>query len=86
MVAPHPPNPFLIALAASCILAAGPAQAAERTAGYAGVAKFCAAETLRLCPALSPGIPQPHSQAICLRPYKTSLSLPCRRAVKAVSP
>ncbi len=86
MTAPPPLNPLLIALSVSGILAACPAKAADRAAAYANVAKSCVAETQRLCPALSTGIPQPRSQAICLRPYKSSLSLSCRRAVKAVSP
>lgn len=81
------PRTAVFALATLCILA-GPAwtQAADRTASYAAIAKSCVAETQRLCPALATGLPQPRSQAICLRPYKTSLSLSCRRAIKAVSP
>lgn len=47
------------------------------------VAKSCKAETERFCPALT-GTPSPRSQAICLRPYRTSLSLGCRGAVNAV--
>lgn len=81
------PSTAAFAMAALCALAS-PAwtQTADRTAAYAAVGKSCAAETQRFCPALATGVPQPRSQAICLRPYKTSLSLSCRRAVKAASP
>lgn len=68
---------------------AGPAaqaQQASRTAGYAAVAKSCMPEARRLCPSLDASAPQPRGIAICLRPYKSSLSLPCRRAVKAAAP
>ncbi len=48
------------------------------------VTSSCRAETLRFCPALAQAAPTPRNQAICLRPYKTSLSLGCRSAVNAV--
>ena len=84
---PHLPRLALAGLAALLPLA-GPAQAqsASRTAGYAAVAKSCMPEAQRLCPSLEGSTPQPRGIAICLRPYKSSLSLSCRRAVKAVSP
>lgn len=47
------------------------------------VAASCKAETERFCPALA-GTASPRSQAICLRPYRISLSLPCRGAVNSV--
>ena len=62
------------------------AQAPARSAGPSQVSRSCVQETARLCPALDPAIPQPRNQAICLRPYQASLSLACRRAVRAASP
>lgn len=54
-----------------------------RTTAYAQVGKACAPEVRRFCPALDGTAPQPRNQAICLKPYRTSLSLSCRRAVTA---
>ncbi len=66
---------------------AGPAwaQQTNRTGAYASVAKSCVPEARRLCPSLDAITPQPRGMAICLRPYKSSLSLSCRQAVKAAS-
>lgn len=64
-------------------LAATPARAQSAQA-WAQVSRRCAAETARLCPSIDPAVPQPHTQAICLRSYRASLSPPCRRAVGAV--
>jgi hypothetical protein len=61
------------------------AQQASRTGAYAGVAKSCVPEARRLCPSLDAVSPQPRGMVICLRPYKSSLSLSCRQAVKAAS-
>lgn len=65
---------------------AGPtaAQTARATA-YAQVGKSCVPETRRLCPTLDPAISQLRNQAICLKPYRNSLSLSCRRAVAAAT-
>ena len=84
---PHLPRLALAGLAVLLPLA-GPAwaQSASRTAGYAAVARSCMSEARRLCPSLGEGTPQPRGMAICLRPYKSSLSLQCRQAVKATSP
>ena len=54
-----------------------------RTAAYAQVGKVCVSEVRRFCPALDGAAPQPRNQAICLKPYRSSLSLSCRRAVTA---
>ena len=87
---PHLPRLLLAGLAA-LPLASFPqgnparAQYVRRTAGYASVAKSCLPEARRLCPSLDASAPQPRGMAICLRPYKSSLSLPCRHAVQAVS-
>ena len=43
----------------------------------------CAAETARFCPASAEQTPR--DQALCLKFYKTSLSLGCRGAVNAVT-
>lgn len=74
---------FLAVLAVT----AQPAAAQEnRAAALANVTRACKAETLQRCPALDPAAPQPRNAAICLKPYKSSLSFACRRAVKAVYP
>ncbi len=44
----------------------------------------CAPAIERLCPALANAAPQPRNAAICLKPYRTSLTLPCRSAVSAL--
>jgi hypothetical protein len=44
----------------------------------------CKDETARFCPALEPS-PLPRDAAICLKYYKTSLSLSCRSAVNGVT-
>lgn len=53
---------------------------------YQQVGRSCAAEYRRLCPAAELAGPQPRAMVMCLKPYKTSLSLGCRRAIGAVSP
>jgi hypothetical protein len=53
---------------------------------YRTLAKTCAGEITRLCPAVSASPYATRSQAICLKPYKFDLSLGCRRAVKAIYP
>ncbi len=68
------------------IVGSARAQQANRTGAYASVASACMSEARRLCPSLEGAAPQPRGMAICLRPYKSSLSLSCRRAVKATSP
>jgi hypothetical protein len=47
------------------------------------VTTSCRSEVARFCPALDPSA-MPRNQAICLKSYKTSLSLDCRHAVNAV--
>ena len=83
---PHLPRLVLAGLAALMLLAgtAG-AQTTSRTGAYAAVAKACVPDAQRLCPSLDASNPQPRGMAICLRPYKSSLSLPCRQAVKGTS-
>jgi hypothetical protein len=48
------------------------------------VAESCQAETQQFCPTLQPS-PTPRDEAICLKYYKTSLSLGCRSAINAVT-
>jgi hypothetical protein len=48
------------------------------------VAESCQAETQQFCPTLQPH-PTPRDEAICLKYYKTSLSLGCRGAINAVT-
>lgn len=84
---PHLPRLILAGIAALAPLAGtARAQTASRTGAYAAVASACMSEARRLCPSLEGAAPQPRGMAICLRPYKSSLSLSCRRAVKATSP
>jgi hypothetical protein len=47
------------------------------------VTTLCQPELARFCPALTPDA-IPRNQAICLKSYKTNLSLGCRHAVNAV--
>jgi hypothetical protein len=53
-------------------------------AAFRRVAESCHAETLQFCPTLQPS-PTPRDEAICLKYYKTSLSLGCRSAINAVT-
>ena len=81
----------LVVLAGCCIGAGNlmppaMAQGPDRSKAYKQVTRACVEETRRFCPALDPAAPQPRSAAMCLKPYKSSLSLACRRAVKATSP
>ena len=48
------------------------------------VSASCGGDVARFCPELS-ATPSPQNQLICLRPYKSDLSLGCRGAVKAAS-
>ena len=48
------------------------------------VPRSCKAEVVRFCPSLPEGA-RPRDQAICLKYYKTSLSLGCRGAVTAAT-
>ena len=42
--------------------------------------EVCTTEVARFCPSLA-GTTETRNQRICLRPYRTSLSQPCRRAL-----
>lgn len=50
------------------------------------VAQSCVTEYKRLCPAAELTGLRPRAMVLCLKPYKLSLSLGCRRAVNAASP
>lgn len=79
----------LVALVSGLPLAGAHAQAGDdgpTPRAYRRVAQSCVTEYKRLCPAAEATGPQPRAMVICLKPYKTSLSLRCRRAVGAVSP
>jgi hypothetical protein len=60
------------------------AQLQTSQAALRRVAETCQAETQQFCPALQPS-PTPRDEAICLKYYKTSLSLGCRSAINAVT-
>ena len=60
------------------------AQPQTSQAALRRVAETCQAETQQFCPALQPS-PTPRDEAICLKYYKTSLSLGCRSAINAVT-
>ncbi|MGI4945596.1 MAG: hypothetical protein ACRYHQ_34375 [Janthinobacterium lividum] len=84
---PHLPRLVLAGLAALMPLAGtARAQTASRAGAYAAVVKACMPEARRFCPSLDETAPQPRGMVICLRPYKSSLSLSCRQAVTATSP
>lgn len=76
-------------LAAACAILGQPAYAQSDPAPGAGglrrITGACRAETARFCPALAGSVPTPRNQLICLRPYKSSLSLGCRSAVAALT-
>ncbi len=84
---PHLPRLVLAGLATLVPLAGtARAQTPSRAAAYAAVAKACMPEARRFCASLDEAAPQPRGMVICLRPYKSSLSLSCRQAVNATSP
>jgi hypothetical protein len=60
-----------------------PAHAAK-AADYRLVSRACVSEVARFCPTAEQDAAASHAQAICLKPYLSSLSFNCRRAVKAV--
>ena len=74
-------------LALGCVLSAThvPAALAQQPGpgALSRITRACQAETLRFCPALDSSVPRPRDQLICLRPYRSSLSFNCRRAVNA---
>jgi hypothetical protein len=59
-------------------------QPPSSAAALRSVTTSCKDETARFCPALEPS-PLPRDAAICLKYYKTSLSLGCRGAVNGVT-
>ena len=59
---------------------------ASRAVAAAAVPRACKPEIARFCPEIDAGAPQARTAAICLKPFKTSLSLPCRKAVRGVFP
>lgn len=85
----------LVAFLGSGLLATGPAGAAtvlgpdgQAVIGPDGTplqqTKFeaaCGAAVQRFCPALAAAPGQTRNEVICLRPYRSSLSFTCRRAV-----
>lgn len=67
------------------LLGAAPAYAQSldpRPARKVVVGQVCAEAIERYCPTLAHP-PQPHNQVICLKPFRTSLTPPCRAAVAA---
>ena len=59
-----------------------PANAAPSDAAWRNLAHSCTAEADRLCPT---GSSDPHEEALCLKFYRSSLSLQCRAALDAVT-
>jgi hypothetical protein len=56
-----------------------PARALDRK-----VAENCATEIVQFCPSVTGNEDTGRDAAICLKPYRSSLSLPCRHAVQAI--
>lgn len=75
----------LACIAAAALAGPASAQAPKPSRGIAAnaVPKACKPETERFCPEVGAS---GRSAAICLKPFKSSLSLSCRRAVRAVFP
>ena len=60
------------------------AQVDRLRAGHrADLGDICAQSLEQFCPALADGPAQLRNQVICLRPYRSSLPLACRKAVTA---
>jgi len=78
----------LLLLAATLSVAPKPtfAQEPERARRYDQVVKRCARDAERLCPWLDPATRQPRNEVMCLRPYRATVSLGCRRALRAILP
>ena len=57
-----------------------------RATAAAAVPRACKPEIARLCPEIDAAAPPARTAAICLKPFKSSLSLPCRKAVRGVFP
>ena len=85
-----------MAVAVACSIGAAHAQTQAQTPGARApgsqardrsVARACRTEIPRFCPALTEAaVPSGRRAAICLKPYKSSLSFGCRRAVRAIFP
>jgi hypothetical protein len=78
---------FYVAIAAvvALQLAAGSCRAQERARQrrYDQVIQACARDAGRLCPWINPSTPEPRTEIMCLRPYRATVSLACRRALRA---
>lgn len=87
-------HPLVRRIALTCIAAVALAGSAgaqaprpSRAAAAAAVPKACKPEIERFCTEVgATAAPQPRTAALCLKPFKSSLSLSCRRAVRAVFP
>ena len=74
----------VLALSASAALAQDvPAPDAKPAARRMKLDGVCAPALERFCPALAETPGQTRNQVICLKPYRSSLSLSCRSAVTA---
>ena len=65
-------------------IGAPPDAAASTRAALHRVTASCQRETARFCPALTETAP-PRDRVICLKDYRSSLSLGCRGAINAVT-
>ena len=72
-----------LALAGVAFAGTAHAQTSRSASVYRQIGKSCENEVQRFCPELVSVQPQYRNWAICLRPYRASLSFGCRRAVKA---
>lgn len=73
---------FRLSLAVIGVLALAPtARALPLRQGE--ITRTCAPDIERFCPELS-GLDEPRNQRICLKPYLTSLALPCRKLLRAL--
>lgn len=80
----------MFVLTAACALAtpslaAEPATPAAHRAAMHAVALSCTEDYPRFCPDQGTSEITARDQLICLKPFKTDLSLPCRKAVTAAT-
>lgn len=83
-----PPRRLGASLLAGMLLLASAADASDppARAAYRQLAQSCTADLDRYCSDLPDSRRTGRNAAICLKPYRSSLSLPCRHAVQAIFP
>ncbi len=82
------PRRWAVALLALLLFYAGSAAANDppTQAAYRRVSKICVNDLAHFCADLPDGQTSGRNAAICLKPYRASLTRPCRRAVQAIFP